>query len=212
MKVGPDHFRTPIAREGIPFILIAGGITAVLFVFSKVLGIVGLLLVAFVVNFFRNPPRRIPSGPPGRIVSPADGKIVVAETALTGRVKVSIFMNVFNVHLNRIPVDGTVTGVTYFPGAFMNASFDKASEQNERNRVEIRTEKGEILTMVQVAGLVARRILCYAEPGETLSAGTIYGLIRFGSRVDLDLPAGTTLSVRLGETVKGGETVLGTLP
>ena len=212
MKVGPDHFRTPIAREGIPFILIAGGIAAVLFVLSKILGVVGLLLVAFVVNFFRNPPRRVPSGPPGRIVSPADGKIVVAETAPTGRVKVSIFMNVFNVHLNRIPVDGTVTGVTYFPGAFMNASFDKASEQNERNRVEMRTEKGESLTMVQVAGLVARRILCYAEPGETLSAGTIYGLIRFGSRVDLDLPAGTTLSVRLGETVKGGETVLGTLP
>ncbi len=212
MKVGPDHFRTPIAREGIPFILVAGGIAAVLFLFSKVLGLLGLLLVAFVVNFFRNPPRQVPAGPPGRIVSPADGKIVVAETAPTGRVKVSIFMNVFNVHLNRIPVDGTVTGVTYFPGAFMNASFDKASEQNERNRVEMRTEKGESLTMVQVAGLVARRILCYAEPGETLSAGTIYGLIRFGSRVDLDLPAGTTLAVRLGETVKGGETILGTLP
>ena len=212
VKVGPDHFRTPIAREGIPFILIAGILAAGLFVLSKALGGIGLLLVAFVVNFFRNPPRRVPAGPPGRIVSPADGKIVVAETAPTGRVKVSIFMNVFNVHLNRIPVDGTVTGVTYFPGAFMNASFDKASEQNERNRVEMRTEKGESLTMVQVAGLVARRILCYAEPGETLAAGTIYGLIRFGSRVDLDLPAGTTLSVRLGETVKGGETVLGTLP
>ncbi len=212
MKVGPGHFRTPVAREGVPFILIAWFLSAVLFLFSKVLGIAGLLLMAFVVNFFRNPTRRVPTGPPGRIVSPADGKIVVAETAPTGRVKISIFMNVFNVHLNRIPVDGTVTGITYFPGAFMNASFDKASEQNERNQVEMRTEKGESLTMVQVAGLVARRILCYAEPGETLSAGTIYGLIRFGSRVDLDLPAGTTLSVRLGEMVKGGETVLGTLP
>lgn len=212
MKVGPGHFRTPVAREGVPFILIAGALSAGLFVVSDLLGVVGLALMAFVVNFFRNPPRTVPSLPPGRIVSPADGKIVVAETAPSGRVKVSIFMNVFNVHLNRIPVDGTVTGVTYFPGAFMNASFDKASEQNERNRVEMRTDKGESLTMVQVAGLVARRILCYAEPGDTLSAGTIFGLIRFGSRVDLDLPVGTTLSIRLGETVKGGETVLGTLP
>ncbi len=212
MKVGPGHFRTPVAREGVPFILIAGALTAALFVVSDLLGVAGLALVAFVVNFFRNPPRTVPSLPPGRIVSPADGKIVVAETAPSGRVKVSIFMNVFNVHLNRIPVDGTVTGVTYFPGAFMNASFDKASEQNERNRVEMRTEKGESLTMVQVAGLVARRILCYAEPGDTLSAGTIFGLIRFGSRVDLDLPVGTTLSIRQGEMVKGGETVLGTLP
>jgi len=212
MKVGPGHFRTPVAREGVPFILIAGALSAALFVVSDLLGVAGLALVAFVVNFFRNPPRTVPSLPPGRIVSPADGKIVVAETAPSGRVKVSIFMNVFNVHLNRIPVDGTVTGVTYFPGAFMNASFDKASEQNERNRVEMRTEKGESLTMVQVAGLVARRILCYAEPGDTLSAGTIFGLIRFGSRVDLDLPVGTTLSIRQGEMVKGGETVLGTLP
>jgi phosphatidylserine decarboxylase len=212
MKVGPGHFKTPVAREGVPFILIAGALSGALFVASDLLGIVGLALVAFVVNFFRNPPRTVPSRPPGRIVSPADGKIVVAETAPSGRVKVSIFMNVFNVHLNRIPVDGTVTGVTYFPGAFMNASFDKASEQNERNRVEMHTEKGESLIMVQVAGLVARRILCYAEPEDTLSAGTIFGLIRFGSRVDLDLPVGTTLSVRLGERVKGGETVLGTLP
>ena len=212
MKVGPGHFKTPVAREGVPFILIAGALSGALFVASDLLGIVGLALVAFVVNFFRNPPRTVPSRPPGRIVSPADGKIVVAETAPSGRVKVSIFMNVFNVHLNRIPVDGTVTGVTYFPGVFMNASFDKASEQNERNRVEMHTEKGESLIMVQVAGLVARRILCYAEPEDTLSAGTIFGLIRFGSRVDLDLPVGTTLSVRLGERVKGGETVLGTLP
>ena len=147
------------------------------------------------------------------MVSPADGKIVVAgPDPVSGRVRVSIFMNVFNVHLNRIPVDGTVTGVTYFPGAFLNASFDKASEQNERNRVEIRTKSGGQVIMVQVAGLIARRILCYAEAGDAFSAGTIFGLIRFGSRVDLDLPVGTTLSVRLGETVKGGETILGILP
>ena len=213
MKVGPDHFRTPVAREGGPFILAAAGVSALLFWAWAPLGWVSLLLPAFVVNFFRNPARRLPPGPPGQVVSPADGKIVVAgPDPVSGRVRVSIFMNVLNVHLNRIPVDGTVTGITYFPGAFLNASFDKASEQNERNRVEIRTKGGEQVIMVQVAGLIARRILCYAEAGDTLSAGTIFGLIRFGSRVDLDLPVGTTLSVRLGETVKGGETVLGILP
>ncbi|MCL5286282.1 MAG: phosphatidylserine decarboxylase family protein [Nitrospirae bacterium] len=213
MKVGPDHFRTPVAREGVPFILAAAGLSAVLFWAWRPLGWVSLLLPAFVVNFFRNPPRLVPTGPPGRVVSPADGKIVVAgPDPGSGRVKVSIFMNVFNVHLNRIPVDGSVERIAYFPGAFLNASFDKASEQNERNRVEIRTKEGTQVIMVQVAGLIARRILCYAEAGDTLSAGTIFGLIRFGSRVDLDLPAGTTLSVRLGETVKGGETVLGILP
>ena len=213
MKVGPDHFRTPVAREGGPFILAAAGVSALLFWAWAPLGWVSLLLPAFVVNFFRNPARTLPSGPPGQVVSPADGKIVVAgPDPVSGRVRVSIFMNVLNVHLNRIPVDGTVTGITYFPGVFLNASFDKASEQNERNRVEIRTKGGEQVIMVQVAGLIARRILCYAEAGDTLSAGTIFGLIRFGSRVDLDLPVGTTLSVRLGETVKGGETVLGILP
>lgn len=213
MKVGPDHFRTPVAREGGPFVLAAAGLSAVLFWVWAPIGWVSLLLPAFVVNFFRNPPRSVPPGPPGQVVSPADGKIVVAgPDRVSGRVRVSIFMNVLNVHLNRIPVDGTVTGITYFPGAFLNASFDKASEQNERNRVEIRTKGGEQVIMVQVAGLIARRILCYAEAGDTLSAGTIFGLIRFGSRVDLDLPVGTTLSVRLGETVKGGETVLGILP
>ena len=213
MKVGPDHFRTPVAREGIPFVLAAAGLSAVLFWVWAPIGWVSLLLPAFVVNFFRNPARSVPPGPPGQVVSPADGKIVVAgPDRVSGRVRVSIFMNVLNVHLNRIPVDGTVTGITYFPGAFLNASFDKASEQNERNRVEIRTKGGEQVIMVQVAGLIARRILCYAEAGDTLSAGTIFGLIRFGSRVDLDLPVGTTLSVRLGEMVKGGETVLGILP
>ncbi len=213
MKVGPDHFRTPVAREGVPFVLAAAGLSAVLFWVWAPIGWVSLLLPAFVVNFFRNPARSVPPGPPGQVVSPADGKIVVAgPDRVSGRVRVSIFMNVLNVHLNRIPVDGTVTGITYFPGAFLNASFDKASEQNERNRVEIRTKGGEQVIMVQVAGLIARRILCYAEAGDTLSAGTIFGLIRFGSRVDLDLPVGTTLSVRLGEMVKGGETVLGILP
>ncbi len=213
MKVGPDHFRTPVAREGVPFVLAAAGLSAVLFWVWAPIGWGSLLLPAFVVNFFRNPARSVPPGPPGQVVSPADGKIVVAgPDRVSGRVRVSIFMNVLNVHLNRIPVDGTVTGITYFPGAFLNASFDKASEQNERNRVEIRTKGGEQVIMVQVAGLIARRILCYAEAGDTLSAGTIFGLIRFGSRVDLDLPVGTTLSVRLGEMVKGGETVLGILP
>lgn len=213
MKVGPGHFSTPVAREGVPFVLIAGALSAFLFWLFPPAGWVSLLLVAFVLNFFRNPKRSPPPGSPARIISPADGKIVVASTdPVTGRVRVSIFMNVFDVHLNRIPVTGTVVRIAYFPGVFLNASFDKASEKNERNLLEIRTEKGLTVIMVQVAGLIARRILCYAETGETLSSGTIFGLIRFGSRVDLDLPAGSGLSVRLGTMVKGGETVLGTLP
>jgi phosphatidylserine decarboxylase len=213
VKVGSGHFGTPVAREGIPFILGSVLISAVFFWIFPLFGWGALLLVAFVVNFFRNPKRSCPEGPPNRILSPADGKVVKAETdPASGRVKLAIFMNVFNVHLNRIPVDGTVTRVTYFPGAFLNASFDKASEHNERNLVEIRTGTGLSVIMVQVAGLIARRILCYAEAGDSFSAGTIFGLIRFGSRVDLDLPVGSILTVRLGELVKGGETVLGTLP
>lgn len=213
MKVGSNHFGTPVAREGVPFILIAIFLSVLCFWIFSPLGWLSLLLVAFVINFFRNPKRSCPDGPPNRIISPADGKIVKAETDPgSGRVKVSIFMNVFNVHLNRIPVSGKVMKVTYFPGVFLNASFDKASEKNERNLVEIRTEKGLSVIMVQVAGLIARRILCYAEEGDFFPAGTIFGLIRFGSRVDLDLPVGSILAVRMGELVKGGETVLGTLP
>lgn len=211
MRVSPDHFKTPIAREGMPFIT-----GSLLFLFLCLAlfhgwGLVAGLLPAFVLNFFRNPGRNVPVGE-GVIVSPADGKIVKAERdALTGRWKVGIFMNVFDVHLNRMPVSGTVKRIVYTPGKFLNADMDKASEHNERNTLVLMTPSGEEVSMTQVAGLIARRIVCYAEPADELPAGTIFGLIRFGSRVDLDLPGNAVLSAGMGERVKGGETILGKL-
>ena len=211
------HYPHPlIAREGWPFL--AGAVAAAVVVtwLGGWWSVPFWLAALFVLQFFRDPPREVPEGA-GLVLSLADGRVVQVGKArddYLGRdsVKISVFMNVFNVHSNRAPVDGTVENVWYFPGRFFNADLDKASDENERNAISQRTAEGAEVTTVQVAGLIARRILCYAEPGETLSAGTIYGLIRFGSRVDLDLPAGTTLSVRLGEMVKGGETVLGPLP
>lgn len=211
MRVEKDHFRTPIAREGIPFVSVS-----LLFLFACLAlfhgwGIIAGLLPIFVLNFFRNPKRDVPAGD-GIIVSPADGKIVKAERDnLTGHWKVAIFMNVFDVHLNRMPVSGTVGKITYTPGKFLNADLDKASEHNERNTLVLNTRSGEEISVTQVAGLIARRIVCYAEPADELPAGTIFGLIRFGSRVDLDLPGNTVLSVGMGERVKGGETILGKL-
>jgi phosphatidylserine decarboxylase len=210
MRVSPGHFEGRIAREGIPFVMVA-----LLFLLSCLAlfrgwGLIAGLLPAFVLNFFRNPRRSIPEGK-DLILSPADGKIVKAEQDPgTRRWKVGIFMNVFDVHLNRIPVTGTVESIDYIPGAFFNADMDKASEHNERNVLILSTERGDRISMTQVAGLVARRIVCYAEPSDRLEAGTLFGLIRFGSRVDLDLPERTSVRVRLGERVKGGESIIGT--
>lgn len=210
MRVSPGHFEGRIAREGIPFVTVA-----LLFLLSCLAlfrgwGLVAGLLPAFVLNFFRNPRRSIPVGK-DLILSPADGKIVKAEQDPgTGRWKVGIFMNVFDVHLNRIPVTGTVESIDYIPGAFFNADMDKASERNERNVLILSTERGDRISMTQVAGLVARRIVCYAEPSDRLEAGALFGLIRFGSRVDLDLPERTSVRVRLGDRVKGGESIIGT--
>ncbi|MHB1285170.1 MAG: phosphatidylserine decarboxylase family protein [Leptospirales bacterium] len=211
MRVSPDHFKTPIAREGMPFVTVS-----LLFLFMCLAlfhgwGLIAVVLPAFVLSFFRNPSRVVPGGG-NVIVSPADGKIVKAEKdVLTGRWKVAIFMNVFDVHLNRMPISGTVQKISYIPGKFLNADMDKASEYNERNTLVLRTASGEEVSMTQVAGLIARRIVCYAEPADELPAGTIFGLIRFGSRVDLDLPGNAVLSVAMGDRVKGGETVLGKL-
>ncbi|MHB1606774.1 MAG: phosphatidylserine decarboxylase family protein [Leptospirales bacterium] len=211
MRVPKNHFNTPIAREGIPFVSVSLLFLFACLAFFHGWGILAGILPAFVLNFFRNPQRAVPTGDE-IIVSPADGKIVKAERdTLTGHWKIGIFMNVFDVHLNRIPVSGTVKKITYTPGKFLNADMDKASEQNERNTLVLATRSGEEVSMTQVAGLIARRIVCYAQPGDELPAGTIFGLIRFGSRVDLDLPGNTVLSVGMGERVKGGETILGKL-
>ncbi len=210
MRVSPGHFEGRIAREGIPFVTLALLFLLLCLALFRGWGVVSVLLPAFVLNFFRNPRRSVPEGK-DLILSPADGKIVKSEQDPgTGRWKVGIFMNVFDVHLNRIPVTGTVESIEYIPGAFFNADMDKASEHNERNILVLSTERGDRISMTQVAGLVARRIVCYAEPSDRLEAGTLFGLIRFGSRVDLDLPERTSVRVRLGDRVKGGESIIGT--
>ena len=167
------------------------------------------------LQFFRDPAREAPDDPLA-VLAPADGRIVEVSRAEDPYLKrearkVSVFMNVFNVHSNRSPVDGTVKERWYFPGAFVNAALDKASLENERNALWLRTAKGADVTCVQVAGLIARRILCTAERGARLGRGERFGFIRFGSRVDLYLPADAEPRAALGDKVYGGETVLARL-
>jgi phosphatidylserine decarboxylase len=169
-----------------------------------------------VLQFFRDPGRQAPDGELN-VLSPADGRIVAVEEvndpyAQRQALKISVFMNVFNVHSNRAPVKGQVRTVHYFPGKFFNASLDKASLENERNAMVIDTPQGHVVTSVQVAGLVAKRILCYVKVGDYLYAGQRYGFIRFGSRVDVYLPLGSRVRVAIGDKVQATSTVLAELP
>jgi phosphatidylserine decarboxylase len=174
------------------------------------------IIAVFVLQFFRDPSRS-GSTELGAVISPADGRIVVVQEtedpyAKRKALKISVFMNVFNVHSNRSPVDGEVLMTQYFPGKFFNAALDKASLENERNAMVLRTPAGHIVTAVQVAGLVAKRILCYTKQGETLYRGQRYGFIRFGSRVDVYLPLGSRPRVAIGDKVSATTTVLADLP
>jgi phosphatidylserine decarboxylase len=202
-----------LAREGWPHIAIAIAVMLVLAWIGGVLGwIVGIALVAFVVQFFRDPPREIPTQPDA-ILSPADGRIVAVGPARDpwlerDALRISVFMNVFNVHSNRSPVDGEVRNAWYHPGAFVNAALDKASTENERNALHLRTREGRDVTCVQVAGLIARRILCYVKPGDTLARGQRYGFIRFGSRVDVYLPPDAHPRAAIGDVVHATESIL----
>jgi phosphatidylserine decarboxylase len=173
------------------------------------------LIALFVLQFFRDPPRRIPEGAT-LVVSPADGRIVAVARATDPylkreSLKISVFMNVFNVHSNRSPVNCEVREVWYHPGNFLNAALDKASEQNERNALWLRTGNGQDVTCVQVAGLIARRILCYVKSGDKLTPGARFGFIRFGSRVDVYLPLSATARAAVGDHVCAGESVLAEL-
>ena len=206
-----------IAREGWPYLtaslLVAIGVTW----FWGWWSIPFWIVYFFILQFFRDPPREIPEGP-GLVLCPADGKvIVVGEVADPYRggaksLKVSIFMNVFNVHSQRSPVDGVITQVAYTKGLFVNAAFDKASSDNERNALVLRLDDGTEISCVQVAGLIARRILCYVKVGERLTRGQRYGFIRFGSRVDVYMPPGSRPRVAIGDSVKASSTVLAELP
>jgi phosphatidylserine decarboxylase len=171
-----------------------------------------LLCTAFCVQFFRDPERVVPDGP-GLVVSPADGRVVRlgrAPDPLTGEMKdvVCIFMNVFNVHVNRVPVAGTIERIEYFPGKFINAELDKASTDNERNVVVVTDAEGRSFTVVQIAGLIARRIVCRVKPGDTLERGERYGMIKFGSRLDVYLPRGYHQFVTMDQKVVAGQTVI----
>lgn len=203
-----------VAKEGLPFILFAGFAALICAVLQyRYAAFAGLAVTASITYFFRDPERTLPEDS-GVLVSPADGKVIRVEEMHDDRflhqdvLRISIFMNVFNVHVNRIPLAGTVRRVVFQPGRFYAADQDKAALHNEHCAVIVSTAAGQQYAAVQIAGLIARRIVCRAEPGDQVKIGQRYGLIRFGSRVDLYLPKGSATMARVGETVKAGETVL----
>lgn len=212
----PPYPHPVIAREGWPFLAGIVVISLLVTIWSPGVSIIFWLLSLFVLQFFRDPARVAPDSELA-VLSPADGRIVAVEEARDpyadrDALKISVFMNVFNVHSNRSPVKGTVVSVKYFPGKFFNAALDKASLENERNAMVMRTPEGHVVTAVQVAGLIAKRILCYANAGQDLYAGQRYGFIRFGSRVDVYLPPGSRPRVAIGDKVRATSTVLADLP
>ncbi len=205
-----------VAREGWPFVavaVLAAGVTSWL---AGWWSVPVWLAALFVLQFFRDPSRDAP-GDTRTVVSPADGRVVAVEPARDPylereAVKVSVFMNVFNVHSNRSPVDGEVRKGWYHAGSFLNAALDKASLANERNALWLRTPGGADITCVQIAGLIARRILCYVKEGDVLARGQRFGFIRFGSRVDVYVPKGASIRIALGDKVYAASTVIATLP
>jgi phosphatidylserine decarboxylase len=204
-----------IAREGWPFLAIVVIAALLASYFCAVWSVPLWIIALFVLQFFRDPAREIPDLP-NAVLSPADGRIVKVERTRDeylqrDALKVSVFMNVFNVHSNRSPVDGTVQQIWYNPGKFINADLDKASTENERNAIWLKTADGQDVTSVQVAGLIARRILCYVKVGDALLRGQRYGFIRFGSRVDVYLPLTATVKVAIGDKVSATTTILAQL-
>jgi phosphatidylserine decarboxylase len=212
-------FLKPMHKEGYRFLPFFGLGTVILFLIWEPLGWLGVGLTIWCYYFFRDPRRAVPQGE-GLVVSPADGVVSLIEAAVPPPelgmapeplTRVSVFMSVFNCHVNRTPVAGRVTSVAYRPGKFLNASLDKASDDNERNGICLELPDGRKLAVVQIAGLVARRILCWAKPGQLLRTGERFGLIRFGSRLDVYLPPGVAPLVSLGQTMVAGETVIADL-
>jgi len=214
-----ETFIKPMHPEGRKFVAIFAAVTIVLFMIWDPLGWIGAGLTVWCYYFFRDPKRSVPQRD-GLMVSPADGVISLIEPAVPPAelgmgaeplLRVSVFMNVFNCHVNRTPIAGVIKKVAYRPGKFLNASLDKASEDNERNSLCIEMEDGREIAVVQIAGLVARRIVPFVHGGEKLETGERFGLIRFGSRVDVYLPDGVAPMVALGQTMVAGETVLADL-
>ncbi|MFA4916376.1 MAG: phosphatidylserine decarboxylase family protein [Syntrophales bacterium] len=212
-----DHKNSPIALEGLTFIIPVGAVALAAFFFGATRTAV-LLSVAtlFVVWFFRNPARKTPEDAKA-IISPADGTVLKIEDVIDNEMvkgpfkKISIFMSIFNVHVNRVPVSGTVNKICYKEGKFLSANLDKASSLNERNSILVKTDDGKYILTVQIAGLIARRIVCWLKEGMYVIKGERFGLIQFGSRLELFLPFDTTISVRVGDKVKAGTTTIGYL-
>ncbi len=209
----------PVHRDGHKFVAIGLAVTLVLFLIWSPLGWIAALVTAWIIYFFRDPDRVTPLRD-GLVIAPADGKVSLIETvrppAELGlgdeeRVRISIFLSVFDVHIQRAPVAGRIVRSLYVPGAFLNAELDKASEENERRAIAIETAAGVRIGVVQIAGLVARRIVTFVSEGDSLGVGERFGLIRFGSRVDTYLPVGAHPAVAVGQRAVGGETVLADL-
>jgi phosphatidylserine decarboxylase len=212
-------FLKPMHREGYRFVSVFAAATAVLFWLAEPLGWIGVCLTVWCYYFFRDPPRVTPLRD-GLVISPADGVVSMIGPAIppeelglgpAAMTRISVFMNVFNCHVNRLPIAGTIMKVAYRPGKFLNASLDKASVDNERNALAICLPDGRDYAVVQIAGLVARRIVCDVKAGQTLRTGERFGMIRFGSRLDIYLPAGVQPLIALGQSTLAGETVLADL-
>jgi len=201
-----------IVKEGIPFILFFAFCTLIFALIDfKILSILFLAMTFFVLNFFRDP-ERYPPYEENVVVSPADGRVVEIKKVLDPisnieKSRISIFMNIFNVHVNRSPVSGEIKEIKYIPGKFFNAELDKSSEKNERNLINIKSEQGDF-TVVQIAGLIARRIVCWVKKGDKVLIGQRIGMIKFGSRVDLYIPSGYEIEVHKGDKVIAGQTIL----
>ncbi|MBL4615953.1 MAG: phosphatidylserine decarboxylase [Magnetovibrio sp.] len=209
----------PINKAGWPFIALFGVIAIALGYYAEPLGWIGVVLTLWCAYFFRDPDRVTPSRA-GLVIAPADGRVCLVDEAvppaelemgIEPRPRVCIFMNVFNVHVNRAPMDGTIAKIAYRPGKFFNAELDKASEFNERMSLSMDTASGHSIAFVQIAGLVARRILCQVKEGDQMQAGQRFGLIRFGSRVDVYLPKGGKSMLSVGQLTTAGETVVADL-
>ena len=214
-----EKYIIPIHREGWVFVLIAAGVTFLLMLIHANLGWIGAGITAWIAYFFRDPERVTPMRE-GLIVSPADGIIVSISQATPPKelglekgkwTKVSVFLNIFDCHINRVPIEGTIVKSHYHPGKFLNASFDKASEENERQALAVKTGKGTVIGFVQIAGLIARRIRCDIKEGDQVKTGQRFGLIRFGSRADVYLPKEVSPLVIKGQRMIAGETVLADL-
>ncbi len=208
-----------VAKEGVPFIVVSSGLTILLvclglFSLSMFAGVITL----FILFFFRDPERRQVPGDDAAVLTPADGRILEV-IHLEGNdnplgqaaIKVSIFMSIFNVHVNRVPIGGTIEKITYHPGKFFSANLDKASKQNEKNKITLTTADSKRIAFVQIAGFIARRIACWIEKGDCVNTGQRFGLIRFGSRLEVYLPGNSRIAIQVRQHVKAGKTIIGYL-